>query len=789
MKKPLFLLIFLSFFFSREGLNAQQHGPTTEKVLIYKQVKIPFEGTIELQEVLNLGIEPLGIKNNFVECILSEVELEIISNKGVQFEVVIEDMQKDFIKRNKDNKSQYKDKMNPECGGEGTVIDYPTPTNFELGSMGGYFTLEEVYAEFEEMNNLYPNLISAMEPISDFETFQGRNLYIARLSDNPNIDEDEPEILYTAIHHAREPESISQLIFYVWYLLENYDTDPEVQTILNNTELYILPLVNPDGYNYNATTNPDGGGFWRKNRRDHGDGTFGVDPNRNYGVEWGTEGISFDTNSDVYCGTEAFSEPENQAVKWLCENHEFRMALNNHTYSELLLYPYGYALEQYTEDDQYFEVISAQMVSQNGYTDQLSSLLYAASGDSDDWMYDATDEKPKIFAFTPEIGYAFWPVSSDIIPIAKEMVFLNLTASHLVTDYAIAKDMSPFSVNTLTPNAEFTIQSLGLDLTNSFTVSLEAVSDNISSVGSSITYTNMATMAEENGVISYTLDGSISSGDVIEYKIMVDQGGYSVAEFVSKIYGQSTAVFTDEAVNLDNWSSDSWGITTTTYYSDPSSITDSPNGDYQNFEYNTLELDNTIDLSNALSANITFYAKWNIENNYDYVQLIVNGDAQCGLYTNTGTNAQEEGDPLYDGVQIDWVEEYIDLSDYLGETISVSFRFVSDGGVTEDGFYFDDFKINVTGTVAITELETNIIGLTCSPNPGVDQVTFTLNQPILNNNSRLILTNELGQEITRTSFDSKTITLDVSTLSEGVYFYSYQDEKIKSESKKLIIIR
>ena len=78
---------------------------------------------------------------------------------------------------------------------------------------------------------------------------------------------EKPQVLYTSIHHAREPMSLSQLIFYMWYLLENYDSDPEVQYILNNTELYFIPVVNPDGYLYNEFTNPTGGGLWRKNRK------------------------------------------------------------------------------------------------------------------------------------------------------------------------------------------------------------------------------------------------------------------------------------------------------------------------------------------------------------------------------------------------------------------------------------------------------------------------------------------------------------------------------------------
>ena len=110
-----------------------------------------------------------------------------------------------------------------------------------------------------------------------------------------------------------------------------------------------------------------------------------------------------------------------------------------------------------------------------------------------------------------------------------------------------------------------------------------------------------------------------------------------------------------------------------------------------------------IDLTNAISAKVTFYAKWDIEANYDYVQFQVSTNGgnswvgQCGLYTVAGTDddgsVQPDGDPVYEGVMSDWVLEDINLSDYLGQVINVRFRLRSDGGVTEDGYYFDDFKV------------------------------------------------------------------------------------------------
>ena len=130
----------------------------------------------------------------------------------------------------------------------------------------------------------------------------------------------------------------------MWYLLENYETDEEIQRIVDHTELYFVPVINPDGYAYNESTNPNGGGMWRKNRRNNGNGSYGVDLNRNYGYFWGLndEGSSPYPRKNTYRGPEAFSEPAIQNMRDFCNEHEFRIALNYHSYSNLLFSPWGY---------------------------------------------------------------------------------------------------------------------------------------------------------------------------------------------------------------------------------------------------------------------------------------------------------------------------------------------------------------------------------------------------------------------------------------------------------------
>jgi len=287
-----------------------------EKTLFHR-AKIFYSTADDIQLLSSLGLEMdhgSHKKGVFVESDYSVKELQLAEEAGFQTEIVIQDVQSYYVHKNKTAEPNDFNK-NFDCV-DSDIATYATPDNFELGSMGGFFTYEEILAELDEMASLYPNLISSKSPISDFETFEGREIFWMRMSNNPNVDQDKPEMLYDAIHHAREPASVSSLIYYMWYLLENYETDEEVQAILDNSELYFVPVINPDGYVYNVTTNPDGGGLWRKNRRDNGDGEFGVDNNRNYGHEWGTTGITFDTDGQTYCGTEAFSFTE-----WICKSN------------------------------------------------------------------------------------------------------------------------------------------------------------------------------------------------------------------------------------------------------------------------------------------------------------------------------------------------------------------------------------------------------------------------------------------------------------------------------------
>ena len=719
MKKILITLFVL--FFTNSFSNNKE---------LYHRIKIKYSNALEFNTLLNSGISiDHGIhkKNEYFESDFSESEISILTELNFNYSIVINDVSSFYKNRNIPSHKDYVSNTNAKnfsCETDENS-SYTTPQNYDIkdgSDFGGFYTYSEMLAELDEMSQLFPNLISTRNDVKDesifsephpHQTYEDRFLQWVKISDNPNTNENEPEVLYTAVHHAREPASLQQLIFYMWYLLENYETDQEIRDIVDNTELYFIPCVNPDGYVYNETDEPQGGGMWRKNRFN----THGVDNNRNYsyidnnGNEvWNTAGTSNNTGNNTYAGTEPFSESENSAIRYFVENNDFKLALNNHTYSNLLLYPFGYDYNQLTEDNEVFESISSLLVQENGYENILSSELYPAAGDSDDFMYGMlTTEnggtRDKIFAMTPEIGSSFWPAAASIEDLCKEMLFLNLNAARLVNKYATLNEISSYTIEGLSFNSTYELQRLGISEPGDFSVTFIPVSDNISSVEAVNNYNQLDLAETIEGSFSITLNSNINVGDDVSYKLVLNNGTFDKEYQITKIFGEYSAIFTDsEGVFSDNWitNSNEWGETNEDYFSASTSITDSPNNNYYNNENSIITINNAINLSDYSYAEITFKAKWEIQSNFDYVQLEIstdNGDywiPQCGIYTQSGggNHQNAHGEPLYSGNQDAWIEEKISLSDYLGESILIRFKLITNGFGRRDGFYFDDLEIN-----------------------------------------------------------------------------------------------
>lgn len=672
---------------------------------IYSKIKV-YANPDEMKVLAEMGVAvDRGDRKSgtFIITDLSQSDVLKVKDLGLNHQILIENVQQFYVDQNRNSTIQ----KNTTCeGGSSTSTGIVNPTNFVVPTTyGGYLKYNEMLSELDEMATLYPDLISTKTPISTFLTWENRPIYQVKISNNPTTDDGDPMVLYSSLHHAREPMSMSQLIYYMWYLLENYETNAEIKYLVDNTQMIFVPCVNPDGYIHNQTTNPNGGGMHRKNRNPSiGNSNRGVDLNRNYGYQWGTTGVSNNVNDDTYPGTSAFSEPESQAMRWLVQNNAIRAALNAHTYGDMLLFPIGTTANEYADHHDYFVAISNHMVQFNGYEATKSSGLYPASGDSDDYMYIMDNDvlvKDTVFAMTPEIGSSFWPASNQILPTCQEMLFTNLGLAHMVHKYYVVKDTDQQEIAALTGNFNHAVQRLGLE-NGAATVSIEPLL-NIETIGSAVVY-NLNAAQSSVGAISYALIPSIQDGDFVKYVLTTDDGNWIQRDTIVKIFGNSEGfeeIFSDNAANTTNWTG-SWSTTSSTYYSASTSFTDSPSGNYQNSSNRAFTLNNSIDLSNMEAAKVTFYAKWEIETDYDMCQFQVSTDggtnwvAQCGKYTTIATTdegVQVIGEPKWDNSKSNWVQEEINLSDYLGQTIKVRFILRADGGVRRDGFYFDDFKI------------------------------------------------------------------------------------------------
>lgn len=789
MKKVLFLLVIFQF-----SVIAQTK---TEK---YHRAKITYASIENLKRLQQLGVpmdHGFHKKGYSLTSDFSDSEITIARNLNLQVEIEINDVQKYYIDQNKN--PQPASPENTTCNS--TTKVYPTPVNFNLGSMGGYLTYAQMLQELDDMRTLFPTLISAKENVGTFLTSENRALQWVKITKDVAIPNSKPQILYDAVHHAREPISLSQTIFYMWYLLENYETNEEVRNIVDNTEMYFIPVINPDGYVYNETTNPNGGGMWRKNRRSFTDGTFGVDNNRNYDYWkdgdinqsiWNTLGVSATTTGESYPGTTAFSEPENQAIKFFVETHNFKIALNAHTFSNLLLYPYGYDLNVPSPDDFLLNKITGLLVKESGFTNEIASALYAASGDSDDFMYGQTQNHSKILAFTPEIGSSFWPPITDIIPLCNQMMFTNLTAAKLLLDFAEVKDKSPEYIGaTSTFQANFSMTKFGLSGSGNYTISVNPISSNIIYIGAPFTLNNATPLEEIDGTIQLGLASNSVSGDSIIYELVVDNGLTQERKLITKKFGQfQTILFNDCSSLSPTWSNsiNSWATTTEAFVSPATSITDSPNANYLSNQTKIISLVNPINLTGLPIARITFSAKWDLENNFDYVQFQVspnNGTtwiSQCGKYTNlASTSTGQPAGLLYDGNKSEWVKEEIDLSDYANQTIKVRFRFKSDGFSEFDGFYFDDFKVESLQTSSLNVSKSKFSKFEIYPNPASSK----LNINTLQNNYDLSIFSIQGQIIFQKLNNNGFQTIDTSLLSKGIYTVELKSDGI-IETKKLI---
>jgi carboxypeptidase T len=331
--------------------------------------------------LLEAGMDIVEIEKNYVSGFIAVADMEALAAKGfiVKSRQTIYDYAKKHLRDFPAADAAYHNYAETEAVLKGLAADNPAEASlFSLG-----------------------------------KTTEGRDIWCLRLNtaEKGKTPSARPAAFFMGNHHAREHLTNEVALALARHLLVN-KADPAIRGFLDTLDIYIAPMTNPDGAEYDIQT---GKYRWhRKNTRVNDNKSIGVDLNRNYDSRWCSAGASQYPGSDTYCGPYAFSEPETQVIRdFVLARPNLTVLMSYHSYSSLLLYPWAGkdADVEDARDLQVFQAMGKAMGAITSYRPQRASDLYVAAGDTGDWAYSTRG----IFAFTTELeGTTFYPGAAMI---------------------------------------------------------------------------------------------------------------------------------------------------------------------------------------------------------------------------------------------------------------------------------------------------------------------------------------------------------------------------------------
>jgi len=512
---------------------------------------------------------------------------------------------------------------------------------------GQYHSFPQVVTILQNLVNDYPSIVK-LDTIG--VSYLGNPMFLLKISDNVGVEEeDEENVLFMALHHAREWPSLEVALFIADSLTSAYGVVPAITNIINSQQIWIIPCVNPDGYIYTH----DQGHDWRKNRHYFSEwNSWGVDLNRNWGGsidgnrigQWGSVqgSISNHPDQEVYCGPGPVSELEIRAVRDFSLEHDFIFMVTYHTYGELVLYPWGYTYSS-APDNTLLSSVAVEFANRIGgqysghYTPQQASDLYPTTGDAVDHFYgwDLNVGGSNTVPFTVEIGESFQPSQSYLDQIVRENwdgAYYLLGVAENVRSALTPKVMPPL------------MDPMGSNNSGAYTVNWEQ--------------SNPAAQASK-----YQLD---------------ELTGYQVYE--------------DDAESGSGlWTLDGFTMTTARSHS--------PNHSF----YSTTQASNQSVIMKTQypyyvehGDSLTFWCWYETENLWDYAFVEVSRQGK-----------EWELLESFTGSQMNWQRKALSLEDYDGEWIFIQFRYITDDNIEETGIYIDDI-LPVPDFDTATTLSTNI---------------------------------------------------------------------------------
>ena len=786
-----FTIIFCASIFN--VLSAQDNLNNNNSQPKYSQVRIFITSQQDIQRLANSGLflDHVIRKGNFLQTWLSEEEIRMLRSSGVGYDVTIPDW------------DLYYNSLPKMTSDEIQLAILESIDNYNVshsiyGTMGGHLKWEEALAKIDSMKIEYPGLISNKFSIGN--SYENKPLWTVRVSNNPEVVSGKPQIWLNGMTHAREPLGMSNILYYMYWLFENYNIDPIATYILNNREIYVTPFINPDGYVYNQTTNPNGGGMWRKNRSPQGS-AIGVDLNRNYGILqfWNSPngGSSTNPSSSTYRGTAPFSEPETQVVRDFTNSMDFKTVLTYHTHGSYLLRPWAWCDPIAPPDSMIFHEWGADMTQFNNYQygTGFSLLGYKVRGDANDWMHHDSGHV-KIFPYTPEVGHSFWPSQADILPYAQGCVWMNIYIS-MVAGAFIYPDLAQFNQSYYNPgnsgNLRVLFKNKGQASAQNVKIQWTSPSSYITIPTGVYSYPNINPFVKDSSIFNFSISGSVPNNSAIPTVLNFKQEDTNLVhtEDLYVLIGTGLTTFEDSAENgFSNWiTNQGWAITTSQYHTPTHSFTDSPFGNYQNNANNSMTLSTPINISSYPIVYLSFWHRYNTEAGYDFCNVEVSSD--------NGSTWQKVSS--YNGVQSGWTQEIIDITSYANAASQLKIRFTltSDVYITRDGWYVDDIKltnyINVmTNVDPLLKTPLKYSLLQNYPNPFNPNTTIKFEIPRAEF-TQFIIYDALGREVAKLvnkdlTAGSYEVEWNAENYGSGIYFYQLKAGNY-IETKKMMLLK